>query len=312
VRRHVSADEMASYAAGDLRPGKAARITAHLDDCPACRQLVTDLEGVSALLASVSMSFERMPANLSARIEAAFVTEAAHRAASEPAGEASRRDLPTRRARSWRLTWRLPRITSGALRTVAATAAAVVVAGGIYELASQGAGSSAPGRPSASGVHASEGPLIRAAAPAMARPSYGPEVTLMSAGRVVSLRTASASTDFAPQHMQAQVDSAVTQATDDGLIASNKRMLSLPTNSALRDFNYAQETSTAQRLAGCIERVAGNRIPELVELARFNGKPATVIVLPAVTSYPAEVLVVSAFCSAQASDLLDHQELKHV
>jgi hypothetical protein len=311
VRRHASADEMASYAAGDMRPRKAAKIRAHLDECPDCRQLSQEHEGVSSLLASVS--FAPMPETLSARVESAIATEVAQRVTSGPVSEAGRRDLPARSRRSRQVSWRPPSISSGALRTVAASAAVVVVVGGVYELVSHAPGSSPSGAsaPAALGRQ-SAGLGAPAQAHGQATPSFGPDVTLTAHHHEISLRTASTGTDFVPAHMQTQVSSAMTQATDDGLIASNNRALNLPTSSAARDFSLPSEYGTAQRLGGCIERVAGLRIPELVELARFEGKAATIIVLAAVASHPAEVLVVGASCSAAASDLLDHQLLKHV
>lgn len=315
MRRHASADEMASYVAGDMRPRKAAKIAAHLDGCAGCRQLIAELEGVSGLLASVSVAYEPMPENLSARIEAAIATESVHRVASEPATEAGRRDLPTRARRSRKVSWRLPGISSGALRTVAATAAALVVAGGIYELASQGAGPSSAPSSAAHGLpaHAGAAPAkLGPRATPHAQQSFGPDVTLTYGRHEVNLRTASASTNFVPGHLQAQVTTAVTVATNDGLIAPNHQAPGASASSAAPVLNSPSEAATAHRLAGCIERVAGPVVPELVELARFKGMRATVIVFAAAASHPARVLVVGARCSATASDLLDRQVLKHV
>jgi hypothetical protein len=306
---------MASYAAGDLRPRKAAKIAAHLDDCPACRQVVSELEGVSSLLASVSVGFAAMPDGLSARIEAAITTESAQRVASEPGTEAGRRDLPVQSRRSRRVTWRLPSVSSGALRTVAAAAALVLVAGGGYELLTHAPGSSSGPAAASSGRRAVLGPPARPPG-GQAAPSaglrFGPDVTLTASGHEVNLRTASTTTNYRPQNMQAQVDSAMTQATDDGLIKSNMQAMNLPNGPAARDFNTATEGATAQRLAGCIERVAGTRIPVLIEQANYEGVPATIIVLKAVASHPAEVLAVGVNCSALLGDVLDHQVLKHL
>jgi hypothetical protein len=308
VRRHASADEMASYAAGDMRPRKAARIAAHLDQCAECRQLVKELEGVSSLLASVN--FAPMASKVSARIEAAIATESVHRVSAEPATEAGRRDLPTRARRSRLAAWRLSGIPPAALRTVATAAAAVVVVGGAYELISHGPGQSSGPANSARAFAPRAASGFRSNS--MRNLSFGPDVTLTSDGHHVSLRTARTTTNFGPSHLQAQVTSAVTQASNDGLIASNKHMLALSPGMAAGDLNPADENATAQRLAGCIERVAATRIPELVDLATFERKPATIIVLAAISSHPAEVLVVGTKCSAAASDLLYRQVLKHV
>jgi hypothetical protein len=319
VRRHASANEMASYAAGDMRPRKAAKIAAHLADCAACGRLLDELEDVSDVLAGVSLSFVAMPENLSTRVEAAIATESVRRVASEPGTEAGRRDVPVRSPRSTRLSWRLrlPSISPGALRTVSATAVAALVVGGAYELIAHAPGSSSgPAASAGAGQRALLGP--RAAAPkAHAAPSsslsFGPDVTLTSSsGREVNIRTASTSVNYVPQHMQTQVDSAMTQAKDDGLIKSNMTATNLPNGSAERDFNTPTDGATARRLAGCIERLAGTRVPVLVEQAKYEGVPATIIVLKAVASHPAEVLVVGVNCSAQLSDELAHHVLKHL
>jgi hypothetical protein len=50
----------------------------------------------------------------------------------------------------------------------------------------------------------------------------------------------------------------------------------------------------------------------LVDLARFEGKPATIIVIAALAASPAEALVVGSACSASAQDILAHAVLGHL
>lgn len=46
-------DDLASYAAGELSPARAARVEAHLESCPACRSEVEDLRVLRAALRSL-------------------------------------------------------------------------------------------------------------------------------------------------------------------------------------------------------------------------------------------------------------------
>ncbi len=54
----------------------------------------------------------------------------------------------------------------------------------------------------------------------------------------------------------------------------------------------------------CLKRVAGNQRPLLVDTARFNGKPATIIVLTTASANTRRVLVVGPGCSATQTDLI--------
>ena len=65
-------------------------------------------------------------------------------------------------------------------------------------------------------------------------------------------------------------------------------------------------------LTGCINAMAPGQIVVLVELARFEGKPATIIVTASTSSRSAEVWVVGNSCSASHSDLLDHLKLARI
>jgi hypothetical protein len=62
-------------------------------------------------------------------------------------------------------------------------------------------------------------------------------------------------------------------------------------------------------LSGCVSRIAAGRTVQLVDIARYRGAPATVIVTAAKGSAPAQVWVVGLRCSASASDILAHQPL---
>jgi len=61
--------------------------------------------------------------------------------------------------------------------------------------------------------------------------------------------------------------------------------------------------------AGCVERIAGGLQPRLVDKARYDGRAATIIVLPASARGPAQVWVVGPACSGARSDVLAHTSL---
>ena len=68
-------------------------------------------------------------------------------------------------------------------------------------------------------------------------------------------------------------------------------------------------TRQLARLPGCLSRVAAGRAVLLVNLARFSGSPATVIVTAAAGQAAEQVWVVGPGCSGSASDVLAHQQL---
>ena len=161
MTRHIRADKLAGYRAGDLGTRESARVRAHLDGCARCTAAADDLAAVSTFLASVPAP--PMPEDVTARIEAALAAEAASRAASPavpaargPVPAASGRDGVTRRAAA-----RNPKIRSGGwlrspvtLRVAAGAAVAVVILGGGFA-AIRLAGSSGTSSPSGSSVPAS-------------------------------------------------------------------------------------------------------------------------------------------------------------
>ena len=113
MTRHIRADKLARYRAGDLGTRESARVRAHLDGCARCTAAADDLAAVSTFLASVPAP--PMPEDGTARIEAALAAEAASRAAS-PAVPAARGPVPAAPGRDGvtrRAAVRNPNILSG-------------------------------------------------------------------------------------------------------------------------------------------------------------------------------------------------------
>jgi hypothetical protein len=61
-------------------------------------------------------------------------------------------------------------------------------------------------------------------------------------------------------------------------------------------------------LDGCVNRIAAGNLVVLVDVARYQGSPAAVIVIEA-AARPLEVWVVGTGCSASRSDTLTHTQL---
>jgi hypothetical protein len=309
--RHASVEQLASLAAGELRRRKAARISAHLAHCDHCQQANQQLESVSVLLASVS--YAPMPDSLSARIEATIATEARQRVASEPATEAGRGELPARSRRTRQAGRRLPFVSSPmALRMAAATGAAVIVVGGAYELANHGLGSS-------SGASA---PTSASPKAALGTAPAGPQILYLGSNHhQQQVQTVQTKNDFEPGHLQSQVLAAMNQATNSsaglsGLsnapaAAGVSGGVAAPSGRPVVGPTLPGQTATDQRMAACIDSVTADQVPEWVDIAKFKGEPAIIIVTSAHGSVPEQVWVVGTGCSASKNDVLDHKVFQH-
>jgi hypothetical protein len=296
MTRHASAEELARYAEGDLKPRKAARVAAHLAICALCGEQRQELRTVSALLANVH--FPPMPEHLCARIEMAIASESVARVAGEPATEAGRRDLPAR-AKPARRGWRLPGLSSPrALRVVAAAGAALVVAGGGYEMAthigSNGASTSS---------HSSAG--LPEAVPAGSPMHLGPSFPVQHAGGLHQVQTVESATDFTPGNFQAQTLAAMKSAK-----ATTSHQAA---NRAGQSYGAASPQASAVpdigKLQGCVGLIAGGRDLLLVELANYQGAPATIIVVGPASNGPIEAYAVGAGCSASNKAILYSEAL---
>jgi anti-sigma factor RsiW len=295
IRRHVGAEALAAFRDGALRTRKASRTSAHLAACPRCAALSEDLAGVTAMLAGTRVP--PMPEHLTARIQAALATEASNRVTlpsrAEPAD--SRGSRP-----------RLPRFSGQlALRSLAGAAAVAVIAGGGYEIA-QHAGSS----PAASGSSSKS-----ASVPArIAAPASGPALKYQHAGRAETIVPIATTTDYAARQLTRQVTTELAQhrapVNSPGFRAGSP-MSSVPAAQPAGVNNGQQSFAnlSVTALQGCINRIAAGNLVLLVDVARYQGAPATVIVTRASAVGPQLVSVVGPGCSAARSDLLAHATL---
>jgi hypothetical protein len=320
MNRHATLDELARLGVDDVRPRRAAKINSHLATCPKCTELSNQLSSVPAMLSSVQ--FPEMPASLSTRIDGILAAEAAQRVAAEPATEAGRRDLPVRAARRQgrpareryrtnRSVWRLP---VPATRVLATAGAIIVVGIGGYEIASHAGGAviSSSSGVDASG-HAAEQPFV-----STSQVSLGPSVTYSQDGSSRTIETVTADTDFTSSKLAQQAEAAITAASHNGMLAPAKSSIygpSLSASTAAGSGALGNSTATSgfSHLSGCMTRVIPRgQVVTLVEQAKFEGKPATIIVtVPASASgsaHPkgAEIWALGEACSGNNSDVLDH------
>lgn len=298
--RHASADELASLEVGELRSRKAARIEAHVAKCDHCTRIRRELGALPTILASAH--YPPMPTGLTVRIEAMLAVESRQRLAALPATEADRRDLPAAHSRrTARRGWHLPGFSVPATRLVAAAGALAVVAGGGYAIASQ-----ALSGPASSVSHSS--------ATSAAQPmSQGPDITYGPAGAQHTIHSVRSSTDFVPSSLSSQAAAAVHTAQARGA-AGGQSSTGAPAPSKLQNNSAAGSAAPGgtSRLAGCINLIAAARTVLLVDAARFEHKPATLIVIGATVASPAEAWVVGSSCSATAKDVLAHTVIGHL
>lgn len=322
MNRHATLDELASLGADNLRPRKAARINRHVATCARCTEVSDRLSSVPALLCSVP--FPQMPANLSARIDSVLAAEAAQRVAAEPATEAARGDLPVRAGRrrpAPRLDWHRARrpawtLSVPATRVIATAAAIIVVAVGGYEIASHTAGTAIS--PSSSAGAGAAQPT-----PFSSQVSFGGSVTYQQNGSAAAIQMGSSSANFQPATLVDQAQAAVTAAQGEGVHshAVKNSSLATPTSSFAISSSRAASGSLAgpgtispgSQLAACMNRViTPGQVVLLVERAKFENKPATILVTaPAALSgttppKEAEIWALGSACSASNSDVLDH------
>jgi anti-sigma factor RsiW len=68
-------------------------------------------------------------------------------------------------------------------------------------------------------------------------------------------------------------------------------------------------SAAADSLGPCVARVGGGKVPLLVDSATYEGRPATVIALPAADAAHADVWVVGPDCSAPGGGVLAHRQV---
>lgn len=308
--RHPSTEYLAEYAEGVLRRRRTTRISSHLGSgCTLCNGKIVQLRQVTSLLTRTSVAFGPMPDQVTSRVETALASESEARVTSVPvSGEAGRRDLPARGRQQRRRAWRIPIFNSPLAGSLAAVGAAVVIAGGGYEIASN-LGSASPTSASSSTTHvpahAAPGisPLSGGAAAAGVPVRYGPEVKFQHAGRQNSIDSVQTDTNFTKATLIAEARAVLAAVRESNLKFSNQAMTS----------PYASPATSgivsAGQLRACVSKVAAGQNVLLVDTARYDGSAAMIIIVGTPPGGPGVIYAAGQACSAANADILHKQDL---
>jgi len=301
VRGHADAETLAAFREELLSRRKAARVSAHLAACSRCAGLDAQLTEVSALL--TTSTTPPMPAALTARIEAAIAAEAAARAANTAdgtvgtaggtvavgaaAGGTGPRDGAARPSRPSRPPGG-PGRARLALRVAAVTAAVVVVAGGGYGVARLLTAN--PESATSAGAGSKAAPDFGASGNASHKTAGGFRVP-GAGGSAPAARIVSSGTNYQPGQLAAQVSAVLNRHG----VSAGAAAGSSPAN---------QPAASVPPVLACVPHVTRGKRPLLVDLAKYQGRPATVIVIPGATSGTLRALVVAGACAATNSRAL--------
>jgi hypothetical protein len=312
VRGHVDPETLAAFGEELLPRRRARRVAAHLAQCAQCAGLDAQLADLPTLLASTPAP--PMPDALTTRIEAALAAEAADRsvrAAAEAPGLAAAAGAGAPSAGPRDSAGTAPDRRDGraaapgrsrlALRVAAVAAAVVLIAGGGYGVSRLFSGggplSTSPARARAGSPLFAPAARPAGNAPAATQPSRAAALhrgassankeRVAPLGSVADLVIVSG-TNYLPGQLQAQVKAVLTRFSK-APAPSPGQATALP--------------SGVGRLSACVLHVTGGRRARLVDQARYDGKPATVIVVPAGAN-TLRVLVAGPRCSAAATDLI--------
>ncbi|HEY0716214.1 MAG TPA: hypothetical protein VGD68_01255 [Streptosporangiaceae bacterium] len=295
MRRHsVHADPevLAELSEGLISGKRATRIHAHLAGCQRCARCSAGLAEISMLLASVPSP--AMPEAVVRRLSTTLVQEATSRsgrvaAATRPAEEnLSAPVLRFQGARGRRRGGPSP----VAARAFAAAAAACVVAAGGYTLVQLTSGPGPGPRQVAGGPSVSSSPTRGTHAIPLIplTPSQG-----TGTSNLLSFRVIDSGIDYrGGGHLGPQIKTELDQvAALSPAGSSGARVLHSP---------------TPQQYA-CVVDVTGDVEPALVDSARYDGRPATIIALGHLGNQVSQAWVVGPSCSADDTDILQHVTL---
>ncbi len=316
MTRHIGAEDLARYRERDLTGRKSARIRAHLTGCPRCVALDEQLAGVTALLASAPAPV--MPDQVTARIQAALRAEAARPMTAAagaraetllpPPTESGQRG-PSRHAAGGaggRRNWRLPELRSRlAVRALGVATAAAAIAGGAYGVSQLGA--AVPGGASSTAAGGSlAGPLRTPTR------LTGPALHYAQAGRPATVLPVATGTNFVQQHLASQVAATLRRAgrnlpeNQGADITSHPGSHPVPASTGQRRQSFGGIPVGV--LQGCVTRISAGRPVLLVDVARYQGRQATVIVVAGGTG-GSRVFVVGPGCSGSDSELITQASL---
>ena len=295
MRGHVDAESLALCAEGLLSRRRSGRIRSHVASCPECAAAQARLTEVPALLAQVPPP--PLPPGIAARLDAALSAEAARRAApdAETVPEHAAAHPPGTTSRPRADQPRGPRLRMPVLARVLATTGVLVVAGGVGYAVSQS--SSSPGTSSSSAGSSSPG---SAAVPSTVA---GPDSRATASG--ITPAGQGGGVQFTVRHSGTPYRKYTLAAQAAALLATPSAGLNGPGKAT----GGLSRQAASPALTGCVDKVAGPALVhagevKLVDQARYQGHPATVIVVQATPAQPGTVYVAGDRCSASRGDIL--------
>ncbi len=308
---HVDIGLIAAFREGLLEPAAGDRVGRHLSGCAACAQRQAALEQVTARLAEAPSP--RLPPELGRRLDAALAAEIADCEAVMDIGDgrrprARRANRPARervgRERAWhRPAGREPaghglgsRERSGrqrpsrgvmatALRPLAAAASVCLLAGGGYLLV-RSVTQNSPGAPSSAAAagkqRAKSGAALAPRVPMSGQPSRSAEAfTIVGSG-----------TNYLPPQLRVQALSVAQRY--GGTVPSAGKTGEMP----------MQPSRANPSLPGCLHRVTGGQQPLLVDMARYDGRSAIVIIATESGDAVGRLWVVGMGCSSADGEVI--------
>jgi hypothetical protein len=312
VRGHADAATLAAFREELLSARKAAQVSAHLAACPRCAALEAQLTEVTVMLNRATAP--PMPDALTARIQAALAAEAAARtpaAASRPApapaavpamsgaaGQDGSQATNGHRAgdkTGRRAGWRGHDRSWLALRVAAVTAAVTVIAGGGYGVSQLLSGGSPAVHGASSGAGAAAAPNIKTA-----------PVPGMNAGGIRSAPGASSGPGGSSVTRTPQVITSGTNYLPATLGAQASSVLNRLAHSS-RPIPLASARTQARLfpdLQPCLIRIGHGQHPQLTDLAKYQGHPALIVVLPSPNGGRPQALAIAPGCTAKAAQVL--------
>jgi hypothetical protein len=252
TEQHVPAERLAAYAAGDLDAPAAVEVEAHVLLCADCRADVDAVRRATAALAALPPV--TMPDGVAARVDAAV---AAAGVPEPPVGDV----LPLRPARG-RPSW----------AGIAAVAAGVALFGAItVPLVTGGSGNDAgSGSP-------------RAAEDAGGRATATTPLRVES-GLNYRHDTLRATLDLALRRDAAVVAGApLSEKGAAGSPAPTSPQATVKTEALFSFRNSASRLDACVAALAVSQTIEAAKVPLLVDFARFDGRPAVVVVFPTIT-----------------------------
>lgn len=267
---HPDLDTLADAAEGLLEPGQAAQVSEHVATCATCADQIASLEHVRTMLRELPEL--PMPPEVATRLEATLAAArlqvpvavgASHEAASTAPGpaHASGTVLPMAAGRRHSRRWSLTVAGSVAASVVVLVAVAVSLHG------------------------TNTGDRTTAASGTSERVSGTQLPTVTHSGRT---------------YTQANLATAVPELL--GPAADLSMSATAPKAPAVAGGSTAQTMSdaAADPLTACVNSLDPGTTPLAIDIGTFDGKPATVIVLPDVDGSRVDVWVMDSPCRADS------------